>query len=249
MTLPISPTLLQLLLVGGLVLLHLFAGRLRFLHVVPRSRWLSTAGGASVAYVFLHLLPELAQAQSQIARLHHHALVEQGVYVLALIGLVTFYGLERAIKCSKQAQEQASDRQAMRFPQVGLFWLHISSFVVYNTIVGYLLVHGERDTAQQLLFFIAMALHFLVVDYGLRDDHNETYDHTARWVLAAAIVSGWLVGTVSGGSEIVIHLLYAFIAGAVVLNVMKEELPKEREARFTAFATGAGAYTALLLLL
>lgn len=241
--------LLQLLLVGALVLLHLFAGQLRFLHVVPRSRWLSTAGGASVAYVFLHLLPELEQAQSQIARLHDHPLVEQSVYVLALVGLVTFYGLERAIKCSRQAQDCAKIGQNVRIPPPGLFWLHISSFVVYNGIVGYLLVHGERDQQQQLLFFIAMALHFLVVDYGLRDDHKETYDQAARWVLAFAIVGGWLIGIVSDGSGLIIDLLYAFIAGAVVLNVMKEELPKEREARFVAFATGAAAYTVLLLFL
>ena len=39
----------------ALALVHLFAGKLRFLHVIPRSRWLSMAGGASVAYVFLHL--------------------------------------------------------------------------------------------------------------------------------------------------------------------------------------------------
>lgn len=40
-----------------LALIHLFAGKLRFLEGIPRSRWLSLAGGASIAYVFLHLLP------------------------------------------------------------------------------------------------------------------------------------------------------------------------------------------------
>lgn len=31
--------------------LHLVAGRLRFLDVIPRSRWLSFGSGVSVAYV------------------------------------------------------------------------------------------------------------------------------------------------------------------------------------------------------
>jgi len=35
----------------------------------------------------------------------------------------------------------------------------------------------------------------------------------------------------------------------VILTVMKEELPEERESRFSAVATGAGAYSALLLML
>jgi hypothetical protein len=33
----------------------------------------------------------------------------------------------------------------------------------------------------------------------------------------------------------------------VVLNVLKEELPEDRQSRFTAFAAGAAIYAALLL--
>ncbi len=45
----------------GLAAVHLFAQRMRFIALVPRSRWLSAAGGVSVAYVFVHVLPELAE--------------------------------------------------------------------------------------------------------------------------------------------------------------------------------------------
>ena len=38
-----------------------------------------------------------------------------------------------------------------------------------------------------------------------------------------------------------------FLAGHVVLNVLKEELPEDRESKFSAFALGSGAYAALLL--
>lgn len=41
--------------------------------------------------------------------------------------------------------------------------------------------------------------------------------------------------------------LFAFLAGGVILNVLKEELPEERESRFSAFAGGALLYAALLL--
>ena len=50
----------------ALALVHLFASGLRFLDVVPRSRWLSAAAGISVAYVFVHLLPDLAEAQEAV---------------------------------------------------------------------------------------------------------------------------------------------------------------------------------------
>ena len=50
----------------GLAAIHLYSGRMRFLDVLPRSRWLSVAGGISVAYVFVHLLPDLAEEQETI---------------------------------------------------------------------------------------------------------------------------------------------------------------------------------------
>lgn len=54
--------------VAVLVVIHLFAGKLRFLNGVPRSRWLSIAAGVSIAYVFVRLLPELAAGQDVVSR-------------------------------------------------------------------------------------------------------------------------------------------------------------------------------------
>ena len=45
-----------------LALTHLLAGKFKF-SFMPRNMWLSFAGGLSVAYVFIHLLPELADGQ------------------------------------------------------------------------------------------------------------------------------------------------------------------------------------------
>ena len=43
--------------------------------------------------------------------------------------------------------------------------------------------------------------------------------------------------------------LTAFLGGGVVLNMLKEEVPSERQSRFWAFAGGAVGYAALLLAL
>ncbi len=51
----------------GLALVHLFSGKLRFLDATPRSIWLSASSGVSVAYVFVHILPELSKAQETIS--------------------------------------------------------------------------------------------------------------------------------------------------------------------------------------
>ena len=52
-----------------LALIHFFGGRLSFIGGIPRSIWLSAAGGASVAYIFLHLFPELSEGQEEIEEL------------------------------------------------------------------------------------------------------------------------------------------------------------------------------------
>ena len=55
--------------------------------------------------------------------------------------------------------------------------------------------------------------------------------------------SRWLAA--AGG----VSVAYVFVlAGGVMLNVLKEELPEECQSRFWAFAFGAGAYTVILLL-
>ncbi|MEK4023674.1 hypothetical protein [Sporosarcina sp. FSL W7-1283] len=63
------------------------------------------------------------------------------------------------------------------------------------------------------------------------------------------ITVGWLVGVFTEVNDMVLSILSAFLAGGIVLNVMKEELPEERESSFPAFFIGMIGYTDLLLLL
>ena len=93
-----------------------------------------------------------------------------------------------------------------------------------------------------------MALHFVVNDYGLRKDYEHLYHDIGRWLISAAIVVGAVLGAVFEVGEAVVAVLVAFLAGGVILNVIKEELPKEFESRWWAFATGTVSYTAILLL-
>ncbi|OZC01699.1 hypothetical protein [Rubricoccus marinus] len=241
------PALLPLSLAIALAAIHVFGWRLRFLSVLPRSAWLSFAGGTSVAYVFVHLLPEMAALQEALAeRVAGFELFEaRHVWLLALAGLVAFYGLEHlASRSREEGQDEAMDRTG-----AGVFWVHMASYGVYNVLVGYLLAWGEsRTTSGVLLFALAMAFHFVVNDTGLRHDHKERYLHVGRWLLAGAVVLGCGLGFVTEVSEATIAALLGILGGSVILNVLKEELPEERESRFWPFLAGAVAYSALLLL-
>ena len=132
----------------------------------------------------------------------------------------------------------------------GVFWVHIASFAIYNALIGYLLMHREKpDIKNLLLYSFAMALHFVVNDFGLRENHKHLYDRIGRWILAFSVIVGWVIGSGTQIGEMAIAVLFAFLAGGIVLNVLKEELPEERESRFWAFALGAAIYSTLLLAL
>lgn len=238
-----------------LALVHVATPSLRFLDGPPRSVWLSVAGGVSVAYVFVHFLPELAAGQRALAQASGAVgPAERHVYLVSLTGLLAFYGLDRLAKTSRSGREGTEVRhgrgsEGEEATGQGVFWIHMASFAAYNLLAGYLLLHREdQGTTALVVFTIAMALHFLVTDYGLNEDHKAPYRRVGRWVLVTAVVAGWAAGAMTEVSEFVVAALTAFLGGGIVLNVLKEEVPSERQSRFWAFALGAGAYSALLML-
>ncbi len=239
---------------------HLFVGRLRFLDVEPRSAWLSFAGGVAVGYVFLHVLPELGSHSGIFAHATGLAepLAEGLVYTLSLAGLALFYGVEKLILANRQnvAAAPRSDPQskdgkagaARAQPESGTFWLHIAATSLLVIVITYLLNHREDyGVAGLTIYFVAMLLHFVSADFGSRAHHPEIYDAAGRHVLAAATMAGWALGQLVELPELAIGCLFAFVAGAIVLVILKEELPEERESRFAPFVGGAVLYAALVL--
>jgi hypothetical protein len=275
-----------LLLAGAAALalaaVHAVVPAMRFLSGTPRSVWLSIAGGVSVAYVFVHLLPELAAGQEDLGRALRDVVrdspsgggvrfAERHVYLIALTGLTAFYGLDKLAKRSRgqtalgdaprdagasgrpngdaqSGRDSGTPSESATSPAV--FWIHMTSFGVYNALVGYLLLHRETPGLASLGFFaVAMALHFVVTDFGLTEDHKARYQHVGRWVLAAAVLGGFAAGAAIEVPKAALAVLVAFLAGGVILNVLKEEVPNERQSRFWAFGLGLAGYTLLLLTL
>ncbi|MFC4357123.1 hypothetical protein ACFO0N_04060 [Halobium salinum] len=260
------PPALFLAAAVALALVHLFAGRLTVLDRIPRSGWLSFGGGISVAYVFVHLLPEVEAGGEHVAEWLPLAFLEHHVYLVALAGFVAFYGLERmAVRSGGSRGDPDGDTAGGRGgpgdesegdgvggaeeaeKSTGVFWIHIASFTVYNFLIGYTL-HHRSDAASLALFTVAMGLHFVVNDDSLREHHRHRYHEVGRWLVSVAVVAGTALAFVYPLDDALFATVLAFLAGGIVLNVIKEEIPEERQSRFSAFAVGAAAYTAVLLL-
>ncbi len=226
------------LLITCLALVPLFAGRLRWIGLIPRHYWFSFGGGVSTAYVFAHILPELGKAQ---------AITDHRIYGVALLGLGFFYGLEVAARRSR-GKNQASTGEDCT--ESHIFWVHIGSFALYGALIGYLFHHTLEDGLREcLLLFVALFLHFAVTGYSLREHHKLAYDRTGRFVIAAAILIGWASRFLFELGESTIDILWAFVGGALILNVIKDELLQPETARFWPFALGAAGYAMVLFMI
>lgn len=221
--------------------LHLIVGRFQ-VSWLPRAYWSSAAAGVAVAYVFIHLFPAL---ESRAAAIEEAGIlvaldVRHVLYVAALLGFVGFYGVERVARTS---HDDTGER-----PHGRAFWLHIASFGLYNAFIGYVL-HEQRAAglSELLLFLVAIGLHLAIIEYGLQHDHEGRYRGLGQWLLGSAVVLGAGVGFIVAPGPLATSLFFAVLAGGIVLNVIKEELPTDRDGRFWPFALGAGVYMIFLL--
>ena len=238
-----------LVLAIGLAVIHGFAAQLPIFSFIPRFRWTSFAGGVSLSYVFLEILPELSHTQKELqhAEIPLVQYLENHVYILALLGLVVFYGLDWLALTAKRNRPVINHRAGSG---AAVFWIHISGFALLNFILGYLLqeldAHGLLTC---ILFFVAVALHLFIIDESLREHHTSLYDKQGRWVLVGAIVLGAIAGQTIHLNEAAIAIVWSFLAGSIILNVLKRELPDEKENCFGSFIGGTALFTALVLLM
>ena len=246
---------------------HLLAPRIRALPVVPRHAATSFGGGIAAAYVFLYLLPRLAEGNEAVAavlgeQVKVTPLRDLAVFLVALLGFFVFYTLERATRRSERDQARADDEaggghesvrrepgplrhvEATRLvlaAQVGLF-------AGYSALITYTLpTKLTAGLVPALLFALAMAMHLVATDQVLSEHFPASLTARLRLVLAAGALAGWAAAVLARPtSTLLVNLLTAFLGGAILLNVFNDELPPERANSFTWFTIGLAAYAGLL---
>jgi len=229
-----------------LIALHVAAPRIRRLPFVPERVMGSFAGGLAVAYVFLHLLPELAEGNEAIGEalgdvVEPTPLLDLGVFLVALAGFAAFYGLERLARSRAATGSQGHE-------PAGVYWLHLGSFMVYNALITYTMALRLRTgLAFAVLFTIAMGLHFVLTDRSLEEHYPRRFARSGRILLAAALLLGWSLDALfAPNSTVVVALLTALLGGSILLNVFKEELPSTARSSYPWFLVGLGSYAGLL---
>lgn len=221
----------SLIAVTLFVSIHLFSGKLSHLTLDFQSKFLSTAGGVAIAYVFIDLLPKLCKSDLTVRQNLYHLFpyFERHVFIMALFGFLLFYTVDR-----RQDGEKT-------------YWLSLLSYALFNFLIGYAIVDkNDPEVKPLVLFTIAMGLHYFVNDYTLTRD-NPQYSKNGRWILVSFLFLGWVIGLFSQLSTVAIALVTAFIGGGVIMNVIRHELPKENPNNNKAFLFSAFAYMIILL--
>ncbi len=216
-------------------LVHLGAENMRKWEFSLQARFLSAGGGIAIAYVFIDLLPKLAKSDFLVSQALSGVLpyFERHVYVMALLGFLLFFVV---------------DRNHLFLGKKGSFWLTLSAYALFNFLVGYAVVDKDDPEVQPLvLFTFALALHYFSNDYSLSQSHGEDYQRVGRWLLILSLFLGWLAGIWIRLSPTAIALIGAFIGGGVIMNVMRHELPEDNPNSLGAFLLAALCYTILLL--
>jgi hypothetical protein len=228
----------------------LFAAAFLFGQYIRPLKWLgfghraviSFGAGMSAAYVFVHLMPELAEAReildASLSSVEHYE--GMSVYLCALLGFIVFYGIESLRTHLDEASAGQEARRDLR--------LHVAGFVGYVGLMAYLALRALEETpTSQALYAIAIFAHMLGINQEFRREHGALYDLRVRLILAGAAIGGWLVAFAVELPNQVITLLLAFVSGAVIMNSMIMELPTDKEGRFLPFLAGAVIYGLILV--
>ncbi len=236
---------------SALALVHIFVGKLRFLNTNPAA-WESAATGVGIAYAFLVLLPKLAAAQSALqaaSELGLYGFLMHHSYLVALVGLIIYYGMDAAVENVLVLPNSRVWRPAVKL----LVCAHAGSLLGYYLLISYLMserVNGSFvDYFSLFLFAVAMILHYATVDLGLRRKYGGLYDRYIRWVFVVASIAGWLLAMVTKIPYTALALLNSLFAGALLVFILKEKTLGSDRVYFWPFLAAVSSYSFLIILI
>lgn len=88
-----------------------------------------------------------------------------------------------------------------------------------------------------------------MIDWGLRHHHKELYDDLGRVILSLSILIGGLLSIIIRLPHYIVVSFEAFVAGAMILSIIKYELPTENQRSIIGFVTEAVSSGILFLFL
>lgn len=231
----------------ALALTFAFGKQIRLPETGALRDWVSASAGASVAYIWIHVIPELNEHQQaflQVAGPHLPA-PQFRVYVSGLIGFICFYGFQHL-----RSREVVHPHATGQPEHLKVYRLYLVGFFFYVALVGYLMIEtAERGLLSLIIYWLVMALHFVSVNRSFEESGEEYYEKRGRWLLVLGVLIGGAVGMNVKLDVRLVATLLGLLSGAVIVNSVMMELFTKREGKFLPFLVGATVFAGLLALI
>ena len=214
----------------ALCAVHVTVQHWRFLDGPRGHLWLSVAAGTALAYVFTYLLPKLAIIQQEIVEIQGpmSGFLRQQAYLLALIGLLALFSVDKAAARMPRETNFALTR--------GLL-LQIVIYGIYSVQLGYLLAsYRQPDIATYALTAVILGSHLMGLDHHIAHRHPIAYRAVLRWAFVACCLAGWALGAFTDGFGQAVMLSNTFVAGGIIVIALREELRDQHSTLLPFFA-------------
>lgn len=249
----------QILLITFIIALifsavHLTAPRLYGLSEKYKKAVVSFSGGVAVAYVFFDLLPAIQEAAVHLRFLLRGSsdeIPEVAIFGVAFTGFLIFFISEHAALHSRRrtATETGQHIDSVAASN-GIFVIHFSILSILSLLIAYnLRFEVQTGLLQVVLFSFALILHFFGADRTMEVHHRYLFNRYGRYFLSIMPLTGWSLSVLFPERQSEAAVLLAFIAGAVLFNVIKDEVPGAENGEPKFFIAGTLIYAAVLLLL
>ncbi|WP_179107311.1 hypothetical protein [Sediminibacillus massiliensis] len=233
-------TLGNILIGMAYLFVQLFSNKLIASSKIGPNRWLSFSGGIAVSYVFVYVLPSLHKYQEEYGGKAGDLTMETELYFIGLIGVMLFYTVHKAADKAERKHRNGEG---------SFFWIQISFFGLYNMLIAFIVFGSGKEGVEAAYYGIAIGFHYMAVSHDLWIEDPKRYEKFGRYILAGGIFTGWIVGILASFPPLILAIIFAFISGAMILNVLKKELPSEGKANLPAFLTGVLIHTIITMTL
>lgn len=129
------------------------------------------------------------------------------------------------------------------------YWLQVTLLTAYMSFSAYVVTASSVTFVARSFYATALGVHFLAVGHDLYRHYGERYLTQGRYFLSGGILAGGFFARFIDLAPHVEALLFAFVAGAMILNIVKFELPADRNLHFRTFVLAVFGYGSILLFL
>lgn len=216
----------------ALVAIHIWYKRIHGFLYKSESIATSFGSGLAIAYVFMHLLPELEEGDRALGA---------PIHFITLIGFLVFYGMQRFASTSKT--EETGKHNSL------IFYIQLAFYSLYNFLLIYAIPEAiEQSFPLVFIYIMTMGLHLLSSDYSLGKEYAQQFNSWGRYVLVAVIVAALLIDIfIEPANELVADVLIASLAGSLLFKTFHQELSETENSSFLWFFAGVVVYLLLWL--